>query len=257
MKKLSICVMVAFAACVMMLTSCLDGNNSSSAQIGGAGVVKFSSSSMRSLLYFNNRDLPLYHSSLNSMTENTCVVFYATIDSDNEANENIATTGYYVPSSFDYVEIGSSSLSSYMTDTTKVTENELAVKDLTEYGFIQDYLFFLINLSENKPEQKNYYSLEYDKIEPEEINGKRIYNLYLRVRKTEDGVNGTESNVAYGFNSSYFINSAHQQEKLAGENTINLRINYISEIDDTDEDDIQIKKWSYLDMGSIYFSDEN
>ncbi|MCD7978019.1 MAG: hypothetical protein LUG51_13025 [Tannerellaceae bacterium] len=258
MKKLS-SIMVAFAASVMMLTSCLDGGNSnSSTSITRFGVVEFDSKTLRPLLYFSNSDYPIYAQELISVTDNnSCVLFYALIEINDEVNNDVVTTGYYLPTQFDYVGVSSSSISSYLKDTTEVIENELAVKQLYDGGYVKEHLFLQIDLSENKPEQKNVYTLEYGDMEPEEVNGKRIYNLYLRAVKVQEGKTGTEARDNYGFKVNYFLDRALQQEKEANQNAINLRINYISELDETNEEDIKIKKWSYLDISPIQFATED
>ena len=77
----------------------------------------------------------------------------------------------------------------------------------------------------------NEYQLQYDyNQEPQTVDGKRVYDFFLRVVKTSDGkgIVGTTP-FYYTFNTRGYFKTLQSKETAAGNETLSIRFNYIKE----------------------------
>ena len=80
-------------------------------------------------------------------------------------------------------------------------------------------------------DQDNQYILQYNPSqEPQTVDGKRVYDFFLRVVKNADGKGVVGNNAFYyAFKTNGYFKTLQSRETAAGNETLNIRINYIKE----------------------------
>lgn len=229
MKKLKSLGVVA--AATILLTSCLDGNNEYTNP--GVGVVEMSLDAMGNNVVYIDDNYPIYSPVLKDLKENDCIVFTYTVNQDDQANNS----GNKYLTASNLVVAGKLDNSGVINrvDTSTIMKNEMAALDAnlltrSSYSYtIRDYFFVSTTHEKIASDQKNRYILEanYDQ-EPQTVDGKRVYDLFLRVVKEEDGKGITSTNsIYYAFDAGYLFKSLESKEKTAGNKSLNIRLNYI------------------------------
>jgi len=102
----------------------------------------------------------------------------------------------------------------------------------TQYSYtVKNFLFIGSSHEKVATDQDNTYYLQYDPSqEPQTVDGKRVYDFFLRVVKNSDGKGITGTNpFNYAFNTYGSLKSLESKETAAGNETLNIRINYIKE----------------------------
>lgn len=232
MKKLKFLGVVAMAT--VLLTSCLDGGNNEQ-QYESYAVVKMSTKSFKMLAYENSSPLPIYHSQLEGLNEGQCIRAFQKINFDDPINS--AGNDYYTASEFQYVKITTGNVLPVLEDTTAVKEKEIPVLDaalIPQLGtYIEGMLFVATSHPNSETDQQTEVVLSYNRgSEVEEVNGKRVYNLFLRAQKLTDGKNSTGNITAEtAFPMSSFFSYASSIEKGKSQEYVHFRFNYIKEID--------------------------
>lgn len=233
MKKFRILSLAAIAVMLMTFVSCLDsGNNTSTGTV--YGVVDYNDS-FKKVVY--GLDGGVYYVptivSDASLQSGDCVGVYGTIDYESADNANASTTGYYVMNASEYEKYTSYSATGFMpSDTSSVQTGEMPVMATSSLGsgtYIKGHLFLALQFANIKSDQKNSFSLSYDLDNVSTESGSRVYNLYVRARKVDDG--SKSASTAYltiPFEMSNFFTQATAIEKGLGNTAINVRLNYIS-----------------------------
>lgn len=229
-----------FTMCGLFMTSCLDEGSNQEEGVS-YGVVATSSKTAKKIIY-SNRIGPSYSARVAddfNIYPGDCCQFSYILDYDIPENSADAVTanGYYTISIIDYVSITKYSVSPSLTDTTTFSSNELTVNSISlSYSTIIDDKVFLATLHDNfLTDQKQTFEMSYDSNqEPEVINGKNVYNLFLRVVKKEDGKSPTITlaSAVNAFDMKYFISNFKNKEKNAGSKYLSFRFNYINSLDD-------------------------
>lgn len=231
MKKLKFLGVMAMAA--LLFSSCLDGNNEQEGV--SVGVVDFSMEAMRNLAYVDDYTA-IYSPQFETLNTGDCIVFPFTINYDDPANS--AGNKYLTATVTSYAKLDQGNVE-MLVDTATIRGGEITTVDASVisgdgmgyYGTIKNYLFLGSSHPNTASEQKNIYVLQCDPNQKaQEVEGKRVYDFFLRVIKREDGKGSVATNTLnYVFNAGYVIESLKAQEKEAGEEALYIRLNYIKE----------------------------
>lgn len=226
MKKLKFLGAVAMAT--VLLTSCLDGGNNERSYEAYA-VVKMSTKSFKNLAYESDYSVPIYHPQLDNLSEGQCIYAWKKINGDDPVNQS--ATEYYTASEFQYRKVPTGDVAPYLDDTTTIKQNEMTILDAGVGGYMKGMLFVLSSHPNASSDQSNLMSLSFDRNqEVKEINGQRVYEVFLRAVKVTDGKNST-GNVTFenAFPMSTFFSYATAQEKSENKTNVYFRFNYIKE----------------------------
>lgn len=241
MKKLKFLGAVAMAT--VLLTSCLDGGNNE--QSGYTyGVIGFSLDAMGNVAYTGD-NVPVYASTFSELTDNECVYFGFTINYDDPANSGKKYLTATVPQ---YIRLNNTgrveAVDTAKTSPTSIKKGELTTVDAgivaggAYSATIKDFLFLGSSHEKSANDQTNEYFLQIDPSqEPQVVDGKNVYDFFLRVVKKTDGKNTIGTSVFnYAIRAGSYISSLEAKEKSKGSETFNFRINYIKEFNkDTTE----------------------
>lgn len=229
MKKLK--SLGGVAAATILLTSCLDGNNESS--LNGFGVIDYSDD-FRTVAYIDDYT-PVYSPVFKDYQPDDCIYFTSTYSSDDPANNGsnkYATVSNAVVTNKlekgDFYNI---------VDTANIMPNEIAALDAalmfgTQYSFtLKNFMFLGSSHEKVAADQDNRYILQYNPSqEPQTVDGKRVYDFFLRVVKNADGKGVVGNNAFYyAFKTNGYFKTLQSRETAAGNETLNIRINYIKE----------------------------
>jgi hypothetical protein len=226
MKKLILGSLLAGG--IMLLNSCLDGGNSSSSDGQAYGVVEMDLKTFGNVIYFNDRDLPLYSPTLSSkIMEGECCWIPYTFKSDD--NQNVEALGYYTIQELGYIVVDKVMPMPVKTDTAVVKENELSMSNLDLTNYVKGYLFVNSYHEAMDTDQKNRYELSYD-MEQEPIleNTQNVYQLYLRANKLSDGKSPKEDQlIPNAYYVRHFFENISYAEKDKGKTEYYFKVNYI------------------------------
>ena len=220
MKKLKSLGVVA--AATILLTSCLDGNNESS--LNGFGV----------MAYIDDYT-PVYSPVFKDYQPEDCIYFTSTYSSDDPANNGsnkyATVSNAVVTNKLEKGEFNN------IVDTANIMPNEIAALDATlmfgtQYSFtLKNFMFLGSSHEKSATDQDNRYILQYNPSqEPQTVDGKRVYDFFLRVVKNADGKGVVGNNAFYyAFKTNGHFKTLQSRETAAGNETLNIRINYIKE----------------------------
>lgn len=244
MKKLKFLGMAAAAAGMVLLTSCMDGNNEETFTIWG--VVAPSEKTYENVVYNNSIYSVLYIPEIAKdpalIGDQTCIQLNTTVSMDDAENANAATNGYYTGRNNGYGVVKKVDLYSNI-DTANIQENELAFGDAQPLSYIKNYLFVAAFHPTILSKQENDFTLSWDyKQEPQVESDKRVYTMFLRATKTKDGEAPSGTNVpeVRASNISSFYNQVKAKEQAAGKDVIYFKINYVKEFN---ADTTAVKTW--------------
>lgn len=227
MKKLKSLGVVA--AATILLTSCLDGNNESS--LNGFGVIDYSDD-FRMVAYIDDYT-PVYSPVFKDYQPDDCIYFTSTYSSDDPAN-NGSNKYATVSNAVVTYKLEEGSFDSHV-DTANIIPNEIAALDaalVSQYSLtIKNFLFLGSSHEKVATDQDNQYILQYNPSEaPQTVDGKRVYDFFLRVVKNADGKGVVGNNVFYyTFNTHGYFKTLQSKETAAGNETLSIRFNYIKE----------------------------
>lgn len=231
MKKLKSLGVVA--AATILLTSCLDGNNESS--LNGFGVIDYSDD-FRTVAYIDDYT-PVYSPVFKDLQKDDCIFFTSTYSTDDPANNGtnkyLTVTNAVVLNKLEKGQFES------RVDTANIKPGEITAMEAgvlnysyTQYSFTNhNYLFVGSSHEKVTSDQSNTYYLQYDyNQEPQTVDGKRVYDFFLRVVKNADGKGVTGTNAFnYVFDTRGDFKTLQSRETAAGNETLNIRFNYIKE----------------------------
>lgn len=264
MKKLSFMGMAAVTAGLVLLTSCLKGDNKYSGS--DYGVVSSSSSLFTSVIYpaYSRAwyPAPLYIKTIAddlSIPENACIQFTYQVDMENGANTNAAASanGFYTGTTTGYRIVESKPLNYMTSDTTRAIQNELTFTGAQGVGFIFYKKMLVVATKPSKllTDQKNNYDLYFNsnqepKVESNNGGGSvRVYTMFLRAAKVQDGKAPViEAGEDRAYDISYFYDNIKNVESAKNEQTVNFKIMYPAELS---KDSLTVKKWDSTSIMSI------
>lgn len=257
MKKLSLMGMATVAAGLVLLTSCLKGDN----KYAGSdyGVVSSSSSLFTSVVYpAYSRGVPypapLYIKTIAddpSIPENACIQFTYQVDMENGANSNatVSANGFYTGTTTGYRIVESKPLGYTTTDTTRAMPNELTFTEVQGLGLVFYKKMLVVGTKPSKllTDQKNNYDLYFNPSQTPSVespNGGgsvRVYTMFLRAAKVQDGKAPVLDAEDRAFDISYFYDNIKNVESAKDEKSINFKIMYPTELS---TDSLTVKKWN-------------
>lgn len=230
----------------LLFTSCLgDGDNSFTNSSFGVGAV--SDGSYKPVL---NTPFGALYSPSASILPDVCYYASFEVDLNSPENANAATNGYYTATISSLQEIVKGGMDFYSTtDTTAlVSDKEMVITNMTSGGYIDKHFFLGVAFNARK-EQTNSYRLFWNQATLEETmtkeDGVSTYSLFLRAERTNDGTGSTETSVSdfQAFKIGDVLESIMKKEGNAGADKFNLKINYLSAINEKDSTDLT---WSSL-----------
>ena len=236
MKKLFLGSLLA--VCALLMTSCLDGGSNERSGVG-YGVIGYSETFKPVI---KTGGVPFYAvevANAFNKTEieiNDCCVFYYTLNSDipENSSESLAANGYYTVSVTQYADIPKGYANSFVDDTATIIQNEMTTMsiDMSNTGILTDKninMLFLSTIHENYfKDQKQELRLSYNRDqEPETVNGDKVYNLFLRVIKTEgDKSISSTQQLINAFDMNRFIQDFQYKEEQDSKKSLKYRINF-------------------------------
>lgn len=250
MKKLFLCGALAVSA--LFMTSCL-GEGSNEISDWSYGVISNSDKTYKTIIK-SNRYGPLYSQEIASnasILPRQCCFFSFTLNRDlpENSSEAFAANGYYTISSLDgYIDITRYTAVSHLTDTTTLLPEELTVSsiDLSRTGMVDNIIFLPTNHEGFMQDQKQRFEISYDaNQEPEQMSEGSVYELVLRVIKTDEGKSPSGiASLINAFDISHFITTLGQKEKSAGSKELKFRFKYIKKIDEENNS----KEWKFSEV---------
>lgn len=249
MKKLIFSCMVAVAAVMMMLTSCLDSKGGSwkETAYGVVTLLNYTTPVVNvGSAYIYSEEIRKSYL-MRELEEGDCIRFPFEVDTDSEANQNVSEKGYYT-ATVSYWEKYPRTNNIYNTiqDTTQIMNNEAALADIQLSSvFIEDMLFLQPIFEKYYQDQANTYNLSFNgSQQPATIEGKRVYEVYVRTITTDPGKTNTSSysntGMVNAFNMSDFLTVAYRTEKAEKQEYVYVRLKFVKEFD---EDKTAIKTW--------------
>ena len=163
---------------------------------------------------------------------------------------NVENSGYYTASEAVFTELTKNGVNENLSDTGKVYSDERVVTTLYEKSTLLEQNLFLFTNHSIQFDTKEL-DLSYNKgSEPEaEEDGKRVYNLFLRI--TGDSI-GTQKEIKYNvFDLASFIATKSVVERQNGEDSLYFRINYVSAIKND-----SVPSWAESQNFAVSLSDE-
>lgn len=246
MKNLKFLGVVAMAT--VLLTSCLDGGKNE-ADFTAYGVLSYDSKFGKNMFFIAD-EVPYYVAALandpNFMGDGECLVANLHVDRDSPEYADATSKGYYVATTpSGYSKLDKYSIIPSLTDTVKPLDKELTLKDVAQSGYskIKNFLFLSLTYPTVVNDQKNRFDLSYNySQEPVVVDGKRVYDFFIRVVKTEDGKGATLQNATQvvTFDGRNEFSRLLNIEKASNAESLNLRLNYVKEFD---KDTTRITSW--------------
>lgn len=235
MKKLK--SLIAVAGATVLLTSCLDGGNNEQTGVA-VGVIDLSTDIFRNVAYTTDY-MSVFSPSFESLSSNDCIIFAYTINYDDPANNGSNKYLTATVSAYEKLEKGNA-ISVIDTTDASIKKGEMTTLGIdlrssdptgTGYGTIKNYLFMASSHPNSSTDQSNEYILQYDNNQiPQTVDGKRVYDLFLRVVKRNDGKNTVgNASFTYTFEAGRAIEYLKSREKSEGNEQLYLRFNYIKE----------------------------
>ncbi len=240
--------MGAVVAATLCLTSCLgDGNNTASgSSFAVAGVAERSYVPVFNTATYGPLYSPAYASQL--VTGDCYAVSYE-IDFNSAENANASSNGYYTANVTILDEIPHGIFSYAQSDTSALLPGEFALTNagVSVYsGAYVDGNLFVGIAYDGDDKQVNRYTLYWDtQEEPTKEDNVSTYHLSLRVAKERDGAGTTAALTEYSaFNIGNDIENIARREGREGAKSFNLKINYLSSINEKDSTDLTWKSFT-------------
>ncbi|MDR2811097.1 MAG: hypothetical protein LBB84_11190 [Tannerellaceae bacterium] len=239
MKKLFFAGLLS--VCALGLISCLEGGSNMQSRSGVPGIVQFDKNMRMVIMSPDFYPYPFYDPSIAALEldPGDCIFFGYAVDFNDENNINYQTTGYIQGTlSGQPIVVDEYPCNSYLEkDTSALIPNEQAVAYATSSNgysiFFLDKLFLSSDVTMDT-DQKTWWYLYHDSTLPvKEVDGKRVYTLFLRAEITYPGkkpvINGYTTNV---FDTKRFVDTIMSLEKAEGNSTAYFQILHINEIKD-------------------------
>lgn len=254
------------AVCALLMTSCLDGGKNESTE-AYYGVIGYSDKSLKPVVYTPRGVLYSPEIEKNVISgviqpDDCCFIgVHINFDSPENSPEAYASKGYYTVNINQYIDVRKGTFYTQLQDTAVVDTAEMLVAaiDMSTTGLLgikKDRPLFVVGTYHDDyiEDQEQVYTLSYDPDqEPEVVNGEKVYNLYLRVVKTEEGKKTLSSmrELLNSFDARPFLNAVKNKE----EKQVNFRINCVKKLN---EDKTKITDWTVSDVLTYTFlAEEN
>ncbi|MDR1258196.1 MAG: hypothetical protein LBK65_02795 [Tannerellaceae bacterium] len=236
MKTLSFCGL--FSACILMLSSCLEGGSNEQSQSGVCGIIRFDMKTMKTVIDAPGYPYSFYDPQIEYLgfSDNDCILFSYNVNYSDEINTNYQTTGI-VQGSISNVSLIDQwrCISEVINDSVSLIENEqpiaYAVSTNGPSFYYSERLFLTSDFERNTEQRTSWYLYYEPELPTKEVEGKVVYSLFLRAVMTAQGkaplVQGSVINV---YNTGNFFGETTRIEKEKGKSEVNFQIHYINDI---------------------------
>lgn len=233
MKSFKSCLLAGVAGLMVLMSSCLNGNNVQSGAV--IGVVGFSTDAGRYVLQTETENF--YFQGIEDATtyfEGSCWLMRIIKNYDEQTSNKFSIVTLETPPiRFD--------VNSYVTSLTNgeivLESNEQNLELVVPYGIVKDRLFIETG-HKNKTNQVNTLRLYFDPAqEPEKIALENntecnVYTVYLRSICTHEGEDGPTKNEMKqtAFDLGYFGRDIKEKEKAQKKYYVGIKVRYIKSI---------------------------
>ena len=259
MKKIALSLIVTLLS-VCCFTSCFD-NTKRVSEGYTVGIVGTNSKNYVTVLKSTIGDV--YSPSIDALVANgdmyfdNCYAFVYQMDLSlpENAYDVVEANGYSTISLLNYSRIPDFRMYSYLTDTSRVLNNEIALHSaFGTIDFVEDF-FFISHTIYQPSDMTVEWDLSYspEAITPTEEYGIRNYDVFIRATKTNDGSQPKaymEHLVAYKIDR-FFKDAALNEKNSLGANyneqssVFTVRFNFPSEVDENN----QTIRWQRTTLG--------
>ena len=229
---------------VFCMTSCISGDNTQEGRaLGVMGYTNNYTPVMKSTFG------PVYSPTIANLLDkgdirmNRCYIFTYTYDSDlpENAQSVVNANGYYTITLNAYEEIPSYNIDSYLTDTSKVMTDEVALSSVFEdSNYLEGYLFISQSVEQPSDLLLDWHmTYDYSTMVPRVENNANYYDVFVRATKKNSGEKSTV-NMQYlnaYYMKNYLRDAANKEKSLLGSSyneatsKFVLRFVYVSAID--------------------------
>lgn len=238
MKTFKLFGVLAAAALIILLTSCLGDSNNTRTLNSQFAVARIDSKTFKTVLDINGLGSVYSPSAESSVISGNCYLVDLTVDFSSAENANAADNGYYIATVGNINEVAKGLSIQQVADTTALLENEQPVTELVINNYLSGYLLMSANFDQLK-NQQNRWEIYYDPMQEggEDKNGNRYYDLFIRVVKRVDGEGSstTKELVRRAFEAKSFIEKCIEKEKADNKTVVNLKFNYVQSISKENE----------------------
>ena len=264
MKKIALSLIVTLLS-VCCFTSCFDDNKNVSEGVT-LGILGINSKSYVTVLKSTIGDV--YSPSIDALIANgdmhldNCYALQYQMDLGlpENANDVVKANGYTTIAIINYSKIPDFRMYSYLTDTSRVLNEEVALHSaFGTIDFVEDF-FFISHTIYQPSDMTVEWDLSYspEAITPTEEYGIRNYDVFIRATKTKDGTQPkayVEHLVAYKVDRFFKDAALNEKNKLGvnySENTsiFTVRFNFPHEVNE----DTQTIKWQRTTLGFLISS---
>lgn len=223
------------AAALLLLTSCLGDNNSTASLNMVPGVVRFDMTSLKILV--DSKAGTISAKEFEKYSENDCLIVNFSYDSQNQVSDKYTT----VTLNGEPAKVDKGQTFRSMTDTTVLKTDEVPLITSVEKSFGQIFAYlngflFLPSGIKAPTDQKTTWELSYDpKVPAVEINGKRVYSLFLRATIRTAGEDDVKEILsANAFEAKHFFETVNAIEQGKSSDRYSIQIYYINKINEKD-----------------------
>ncbi len=235
MKKLSF-LAAALASAMSLFTSCLgDGDNE--IEVLATGIVFMNDKAgFKQMVDIGSAYLYIPQlMTAGEYSDGDCVGVGVHVNYDGPENADYMTNGYLTASLTSHFEIATY-YPNYSMDTASVLPNEIPMVSAFQPSQLNNYvrgrLIFPSTIKAGSKQTLDFEVMYPMDVQPEEKNGKRYYNLYLRATATGDDTGASNVSIVNAYYLKEMIDRANEIEKAAGKETYYLKFNFVREIKD-------------------------
>ena len=240
MKRNDFYLIVALFS-VISFTSCISGDNVQGGEaLGVMGYTNNFTPVIKSPigLFYS----PTIANLLNKgdMRDGGCYIFNYTLDGDlpENAQSVVSANGYYTITLNAYEVIPSYNLDSYLTDTSKIMTDEVAIAVVFESSSYVDGYLFITQVADPASNLQHDWNMSYDysTMMPRVEGDKNYYDVYVRATKKNSNSALTSYWNAY-YMKNYLRDAAYKEKASLGSGYLEasskftLRFIYVSAID--------------------------
>lgn len=227
MKLVKLCLAASMVAASFMLTSCLNGNNTTSGV--AYGVVHYSMDAFHNVVAVDDNGTDVFAPEFETCQDGDCVGFVYKIDYDKQQSNK-----YVTASVSDYV-VCDKYMAQSVVDTTSasILPSEKPIENVYSLQYVKGYLFANVAFKNIPEDQKNTFSISYNTNEaPDKNENGNVYKLYVRSNVVKEGEKTPRDGVMMNafFIKSYIDYIIHL-EKSNGKQFVQFKYKFIDSLD--------------------------
>ena len=245
-KYFSSGAVVWLALPALLLTGCLSDVNTAFHPEETPAVVR--TDAVSDLVVADTPFGAIYASALNSNTDGKCLIVDFTYNASDPANADYDQTGYYTVTLKKQTPVDQADAQASDAATDKLLSHEQPVRYAISpetphlYACLSDQLFLPSVYTTTAGQKVNWQFTYAPRPESEQVDGQRVYTLYLRAAATEapaEGARDTTLTAIHAFNLLPFIEEVKKQAQWDERTHLYISVHYIDAIDAADSTDFQ------------------